>query len=407
MNERLTRRDWVLIAVCCGIAALSFFIIFNWFYAAFPEASIDFRYNRDSSLPLARAVLDAQRIDLRDYKHGAVFDGDEMAKIFLERTLGLSTANRLMRKDVRIWWWHHRWFKPLQEEEFQVDVAPTGEIVGYGDKIPEDRALPTVDPVTARVLAESFLTRIGAKLPDLQLVAQSERGLPHRTQRIFTWDSQSIHPAGAPYRHTVTVDGDRVSKYEQRVRVPDQWQRDYRELRSKNLLAGKVDDVLFIITMVAAVVIFIVRLLRGDVNLRLIFGIAIAAVILVSGTSLNSFPIAKAGYDTTTSYPAFLSKVIINALLGGVGVAMLLAVIVGSGEVLYRERLPQHLAIPKLWQRKALASKRVFLGFVIGYALVAFFLAYQVAFYLIAEKFGAWSPAEVPYDEMLNTAFPW
>ncbi|HEX9502088.1 MAG TPA: CPBP family intramembrane glutamic endopeptidase [Thermoanaerobaculia bacterium] len=407
MNERLTRRDWVLIAVCCGLAALSLFIIFNWFYAAFPEASIDFRYNRDSSLPLARGVFDSQRIDVHDYKHAAVLDGDEMAKIFLERSLGLSSANRLMRQDVRIWWWHHRWFKPLQEEEFQVDVAPTGEIVGYADHIPEDRTLPTMDPAAARRMAESFLARINAKLSDLQLVAQSERGLPHRTQRIFTWESQSIHPAGAPYRHTVTVDGDRVSRYEQRVRVPDQWQRDYRELRSKNLLAGKVDDVLFIITMVAAVVIFIVRLLRGDVNLRLLLGIAIASVILVSGTSLNSFPIAKAAYDTNTSYPAFLSKVIINALLGGVGVAMLLAVIVGSGEVLYRERLPQHLAIPKLWQRKALASKRVFLSFVIGYALVAFFLAYQVAFYLIAEKFGAWSPAEVPYDEMLNTAFPW
>src|SRR5262249_39813095 len=78
----------------------------------------------------------------------------------------------------------------------------------------------------------------------------------------------------------------------------------------------------------------------------------------------------------------------------------------GSGEVLYRERLPQHLAIPRVWRRKALASKRVFLSFVIGYALVAFFLAYQVAFYLIAEKFGAWSPAEVPYDERLNTTFP-
>src|SRR5205814_6120676 len=202
MNERLTRRDWVLIAVCCGVAALSLFIIFNWFYAAFPEASIDFRYNRDSSLQLARAVVNA---DLRDYKHGAVFDGDEVSKIFLERTLGLAAANRVMRHDVRIWWWHHRRFKPLQEEEFQVDVAPTGEIVGYGDKIPEDRALPTVDPVAARRMAESFLTRISVKLPDLQLVAQSERGLPHRTQRIYTWDSQSIHPAGAPYRHTVTV----------------------------------------------------------------------------------------------------------------------------------------------------------------------------------------------------------
>src|SRR5260370_2687302 len=159
-----------------------------------------------------------------------------------------------------MWWWQRGWCKPLQEEEFQVDVAPTGEVVGYADHIPEDRTLPTMDPAAARRMAESFLARINAKLSDLQLVAQSERGLPHRTQRIFTWESQSIHPAGAPYRHTVTVDGDRVSRYEQRVRVPDQWQRDYRELRSHNLLAGKVDDVLFIITIVPAPPTFFLRL---------------------------------------------------------------------------------------------------------------------------------------------------
>jgi membrane protease YdiL (CAAX protease family) len=407
LNERLTRRDWFLIAVCCGIAALSLFITFTWFTAAFPEASIEFRYDRASSLPRAKAILDAQRIDTRTMKQTAVFDGDETAKIFLERSLGLSRANAVMRREVRIWWWRHRWFRPLQEEEFEVDVAPTGEIVGFNDKIPENRPLPAIDAATAQRGAESFLARIGVKLPDLQLVAQSERRLPRRTQRIFTWDSQSIHPAGAPYRHAVTVDGDRVSKYEQRVRVPDHWKREYRDLRSKNELAGNVDVVFFIITIVAAVAVFIVRLLRGDVHLRLLLGLGIASVILVTGTSLNAFPVAVAGYDTTTSYPAFLARVIISALLQGVGVAMLLAVLVGSGEVLYRERLPQHLAIPRLWQRRALASKSVFLAFVIGYTLVAFFLAYQVAFYLIAEKFGAWAPAEVPYDEMLNTAFPW
>ncbi len=398
----------MLIAVCCGVVALSAFIIFNWFYAAFPEASIDFRYNRDSSLPLARAVLDAQHIDARGMKHASVFDGDDTAKIFLERSIGLANANRLMRHDLRLWWWHHRWFKPLQEEEFHVDLAPTGELVRFLDKIPEDRPLPAIDAAAARGGAESFLVRNGIKLADLQLVTQSERQLPRRVQRIFTWDSQSIHPAGAPYRHTVTVDGDRVSRYEQRLHVPDQWQRDYRELRSKNNLASQIDSVLFIITMVAVVAIFIVRLLRGDVQIRLLLAIAIAAVILVGGTTLNGFPLELAGYDTNSSYASFLSGFILLDILGkGIAVAMLLAVVVGAGEVLYRERLPQHLAIPRLWQRRALASKRVFLSFVLGYALVGFFIAYQVAFYLIAEKFGAWSPAEVPYDAILNTAFPW
>src|SRR5438270_5861985 len=343
MIERLTRRDWLLIAACASIAAISIFIIFNWFYAAFPEASIEFRYDRDASLPIARRVLDAQRIDPRGMKHAAVFTGDETAKIFLERTVGLANANRLMRTDVRLCWWRHGWFQPLQEEEFNVDVAPTGEIVGFSHQIPEQRALPAITAADARTTAEGFLARARVKVADLQLVTQSDRTLPSRMQRIFTWDSQSIHPGGAPYRYTVTVDGDRVSNYTQRIKVPDQWQRDYEELRSKNQLAGQIDTVFFIITGIAATVIFIIRLLRGDVRLRLLLGIAIASVILVTGTSLNSFPSAVANYDTTTTYSAFIARVILNAIIGGLGLAMLLAVMVGSGEVLYRERLPQHL----------------------------------------------------------------
>ncbi|PYQ61714.1 MAG: hypothetical protein DMF58_03915 [Acidobacteria bacterium] len=213
MIERFTRRDWILIAVCIGVVAVSLFVVFNWFFAAFPEASIDFRYDRDSSLTLARRILDAQRIDARGMKHGAVFDRDELGMIFLERSLGLSDANRLMRRDVRMFWWRHRWFQPLQEEEFEVDVAPTGEIVGFNDKIPERTALPNIPLASAQSAAQLFLMRAGVKLSDLQLVTQSERTLPSRVQRIFTWDSQSVHPAGAPYRHIVTVDGDRVSSY--------------------------------------------------------------------------------------------------------------------------------------------------------------------------------------------------
>jgi len=407
VNERLNRADWLFLAVCAAVVAVSLFVAINWFTEAFPEASIDFRYDRASSLRVAQPLIDAQRLDVRGMKHTATFSGDDNARIFLERSLGLAKASAIMRRDVRLWWWSHRWFKPLQEEELRVDVAPTGEIVGFGDKIPEDRAIPSPDVPAARAIAESFLTRVGVKLAGLQAVAQSERRLPRRMQRIFTYESQSVHPAGAPYRFVVTVDGDRVSSYSQRVRVPDQWQREYRELRSKNLLAGNIDIVFMIITMVAAVVIFVVRLLRGDLALRMLLGIGAAAIVLITGVALNSYPSALADYDTTSSFPAFVAQFSFGALLQGVGVAMLLIVIVGSGEVLYRQRFPQLLAIPRLWTARALASKRVFRSFILGYTLVAFFLGYQVAFYLIAEKLGAWAPADVPYDELLNSALPW
>ena len=406
-RDRLNRGDWLLIAACLAIAAVSIFVVVNWFSAAFPEASIEFRYDRDSSRQIAERVLVAQHLDARGMKHSATFDSDDEARIFLERSVGLRKANEILKRDVRVWAWSHRWFRPLQEEEFHVGVAPTGEVTAFSDHIPEDRAIASPDVAGARRIAERFLGSVRPDLADLQLVSQSERRLPRRMQRIFTWESHTIHPAGAPYRTVVTVDGDRVSSFSSHIKVPEDWQRSYRELRSKNLLAGNVDTVFFIITAICIVAVFVTRLLRGDLQLRLLLGIGIAAVILVTGTALNSWPSALAAYNTTDSYPAFLAQFAFGALLQGVGVAMMLVVIVGAGEVMFRGRFPKQPSFARIWNRRALTSKRVFLAFVIGYTLVAFFMGYQVAFYLIADKFGAWAPAEVPYDDMLNTAFPW
>jgi len=407
-RERFTRNDWLFFAVCAVLAAASLFVIVNWFTTAFPEASIDFRYTRDSSRSVAEPLLASQRIDTRGMKHAAVFDGDDRAKIFLERTLGLSRATGVMHHEVRLWWWHHRWFRPQQEEELSVDVAPTGEIVSFEDHIPEAQAVASPDVAATRQVAEAFLARAGVKLADLQLVSQSERALPRRMQRIFTWESQSVHPAGAPYRHVVTIDGNRVGRYEQRLKVPDDWIRGYSLLRSKNNLAGLVDFGFLIATMICIVVVFIMRLLRGDVRIRMAAVVFVITFVLVIGNALNAFPTELMQCPTTSSFATFIAKFIfLRALIPAVAAGMMLLVIVATGEVTFRERFPQHLAIPKLWTPRTLASKRVFRSFVLGYTLVALFLGYQVAFYLIAEKFGAWSPAEVPYDAILNSAIPW
>ncbi|HEX7190647.1 MAG TPA: CPBP family intramembrane glutamic endopeptidase, partial [Thermoanaerobaculia bacterium] len=405
--DRLNRRDWLFIAVCVALFAITLGIALTNFTRAFPEASIDFKVDRDKSRVVAEQVLQREQIAFAGMRNTASFETDDAAKIFLERTLGLDRAQSVMRNDVRLWAWHQRWFKPLQEEELSADVAPTGEVTGFSHKIPEDRAIPTPDIATARTLAESFLARNGLKLDTLQLVAQSERNLPHRIQRIFTWDSKSIRPGGAPYRTVVTIDGNVIGSFSQHIHVPDDWQRSYRELRSKNLLAGQIDTVFLLITVVAALVVFIVRLRRRDLHLRFLLGIAIASVILVTGVSLNSYPGALAGYDTTMSFAAFVAQFAVSTVLQAFGTAMLLMVLCGAGEVLFRERSPQQIAIPRIWSSRALGSKRVFLSFVLGYTLVAFFLAYQVVFYIVASKFGAWSPMEVPYDEMLNSALPW
>ena len=216
---RLTRRDWLFIAVCAAIAVASALVIARWFTAAFPEASIDFRYDRDSSRGVANALLRAQALDTRDMKHAVVFESDDLARVFLERSLGLERANELMKSDVLIWYWRHRWFKPLQEEEYAVEIAPTGELVSFARTIPEAMAMPSTDEARSRAAAEAFLRRAGIDPAALDFVTGSERTLPARTQRIFTWESKNVRPASAPYRFVITVDGGSVSSFARRPLV--------------------------------------------------------------------------------------------------------------------------------------------------------------------------------------------
>src|SRR5258708_26209669 len=100
-RERLTRGDWLLIAACLAIVAISIFVVINWFGAAFPEASIEFRYDRASSQQIADRVLSAQHIDARGMKHSATFDSDDEARIFLERSLGLKAPTEVLKHQLR------------------------------------------------------------------------------------------------------------------------------------------------------------------------------------------------------------------------------------------------------------------------------------------------------------------
>jgi membrane protease YdiL (CAAX protease family) len=402
-QQRISPDDWIFIAICLAIALASIAVVVRYFATAFPQAAIDFQYDRSSSRPPAERLVRRLGIDTKGMKHASRFDGDDSARIFLERELGLEAATRVETEQVHVWWWNHRWFRPLVEEEVSVDIAPNGQIVAFTHRIPEERALPG----SLSNPPEAFLIGIGVDVTRLRLIDTSERRLPKRIQRIYTWESNEIRPAGAAYRHTVTVDGTVVSAYSQRLKVPDSWLRSYREMRSKNAAAGSIDLIFNAALMIAAVVIFIVRLRRGDLPLRFLATIGVASVLLVGGVTVNEIPSQLAYYDTTTSYPAFLGNLAFQSIMRSLGTAMLLIVICGAGEILYRERLPKQLAIPRLWTPRALASRRVFLAMILGYALVPLFMAYQVVFYLTVHRFGAWSPAEVPYDDILNTALPW
>ncbi|MFN2443722.1 MAG: type II CAAX prenyl endopeptidase Rce1 family protein [Thermoanaerobaculia bacterium] len=403
----MVRSDARFLALCLIVAAVSIAIIAWGFDDTFPEASIDFQVDRDGSRELAADFLERIGIGTGFAKSSSRFGWDGGAKVFLERNLDPARLEVTLRNDVEIWYWQHRWFTPLEVRQVRVDVSPTGRIVAFELIVPEDEEGRPITAEHARARALEFLSSMDVGAEDLEPGALATRQLPNRVDTTVSFESKRVRPGGAPYRHAVTFHGERIAGYRQYLDVPDSWIREYTELRSKNQAAGAVDSILILITVLAALVVFISRLRRDDVAVRFTSSTAIVGGVLVLLVALNSWPAAVSSYDPETSWNAFVTQQLLFSLIQAFTLGVFLLVVTGSGEALYRERLPHQLAMPRLFRRDALRSKRVVLGLVLGYTLVPAFIAYQTLFYRTAARFGAWSPAEVPYDDILSSAFPW
>src|ERR1051326_8336583 len=153
MMERLGGPDYRFIGICAALAAGTIWFSVGNFYRAFPEASIDFRVNRPEGRGLAEHFLAQQNYRTDDYRQASSFTFEDDAKTFLEREAGLEQANRIMGTRVRLWRWSYRWFRPLQKEEYRVDITPRGELAGFRHEIAEDAARPDITAVQARALA--------------------------------------------------------------------------------------------------------------------------------------------------------------------------------------------------------------------------------------------------------------
>ena len=121
----------------------------------------------------------------------------------------------------------------------------------------------------------------------------------------------------------------------------------------------------------------------------------------------NAQPLAEFGYPTTDSYASFIAQEFLRNLTGALGAGGLLFILTAGAEPLYRERYRARLPLGTLFSPRGLGSKQFFLGTILGITLAGIFVAYQTAFYMVAYRFGAWSPADVPYDDLLNTRLPW
>lgn len=405
--EKLDRRDLRFLAACAAAIVLGAAITGALFRRAFPEASIEFRVNRSEARALGERLLVARGRDVAAARFAGEFDVDDIAKVYLERELGLEKASRIYGRDVKIWQWRMRWFRSGVKEEELVTVSPLGDLVAFRSVLKEDAPGARLTEEQARALALAEFARRGLRAEDLSPVEASPVARPNRSDWKFVVEKKGVRFADATLRYEATVSGDRITAYAEYLHVPEAWTRDYQRLRSKNEAAGQVATFGLFATLLAMLAVLVRKIVLKDVRWGLVAAFGGIALVLQLLSTLNELPLALFQYDTASPLSAYLTNRVVVGILLSVATAAGIAIVVAAAEPMYRERFPKPLSLAGAFSFRGIQTREFLRSVALGYALVAFFFAYQAVFYVVAERFGAWAPADVPYSDMLNTALPW
>jgi hypothetical protein len=409
-GERLTGSDkrTLLIWVLLGIAGV--FFARHYFFRAFPEASVNFSVSRDEALQRAQKFVTGLGENVSSYQSAIIFDVDDNAKTYLERELGLQQANQLMSSTLHIWYWNVRFFKPQQEEEFHVYVTPAGEIAGYTHKVEESRADATLDRAAAQAVAQKFVAgKLGADLSAWDFLPEelNSEKRPKRLDWSFTWEKHGFRAKDAPYRLKVSLQGDRIGSSQEFLRVPEEWERNYKRLRSGNDTLAAAFIVPYILLIAVATWLGISLARRGQTGWGAALKLGAVVALVLFFMQLNEWPLSRMEYDTNSPYGSFVFKQFMNALLFGLGSALMVVLVLPAGEPLYRVSQPDRLRLGKVLSLRALRSKEFFSSAIVGLSMAAAHIGYIVCFYMIAAHYGAWAPQELNYENSVGTDFPW
>jgi membrane protease YdiL (CAAX protease family) len=393
--------------IIAGIAGALF--AYKYYFRAFPEASVNFKVSRAEALSRAKEFLVSEGQDAASYQSAIVFDVDDNAKTYLERETGLEQANRLMSSELNIWYWDVRFFKPQQEEEFHVRVSPAGQVVGYEHHVEEARAAVTLQRAGAQYAAENFLeSKLGIHSGwDLLPEEINSVKRPNRLDWSFTWEKHGFRAKDAPYRLNVVLQGDQIGNSEEYLKVPEAWERSYKQLRSTNLLYNQIAIIPYVLLMGSALWLGISLWRNGQADWMGAIKLGALVAVLFFFMQLNQWQSTRANYDTHASYGSFVALQILLNILLAIGTALTVTLALPGAEPLYRASQPDRLRLSKAFTLRGLQSKEFFSAAVVGLSLAAAHIGFIVAFYMFGSKVGVWAPQDLNYSDTVNTSFPW
>lgn len=410
----MTRR----LAFWLALAALSIAsgaVAWWYFPRAFSILALEISMDRDAALAEARAIAARDDFGPEGYQQAASFTLDSRTQTFVELEGGGKDAfTRMLEEGLySAYAWQVRHFRESETTETRMAFRPDGRPYELLVQLPEDQPGAALEADAARAIAEreaaaQWHVELALYTP---LPPGQERRPGGRVDHTFIYERPVPTFGDAHLRLRLGVSGDRLTRVEHFVQIPEAFDRRYESMRAANDAIGIGSVVgmalLYVVGGIGVGLFFMLR--RGWVVWRpaIVWGILVAALQVLA--SINQWPLLWMGYDTALPYSTFFLQQIAVLAATFVGFAGFFALSFTAAETLTRRAFGSHPQLWRTWGRPAGASTTVLGGTVAGYLLVTVFLAYDVLLYFFATRtLGWWTPSEaLLHPDVLATYVPW
>ncbi len=401
---------WFILLLSGAASAL---VCVRLFSTAFPMSRLEIRMDREAALKKARELADEHGWGPDNYLQAAKFIAKTYQRDYIELEGGGKDAFFEVLEDD--FWepyvWVVRHFKPHETEQTWIYFDADGNLDRFERMFSEKRPGPTLSEEEARAIAEGeAITVWHFDLSQVEPIEHEIQNRPGgRRDHKFHYLRRDKIVGEATYRLSLGVSGDQLSQIGTSLKVPYDFGRRHREMRSANHTLDQIATVssyiLFFGTALAGVYVLEKQrwiIWRGPI----IIGFLVAALVVIAG--ICTWPLQWVDYDTTTSAADIFASRAVGVATGLIFLTTLLGGLFTAAESMGRRAFPQQIQITRIWSRGAVNTIPA-LGLTVGgYLLAVFDLSYDAVFYDLASKIpGWWIPIhELAQPDLLATSIP-
>ncbi len=363
----------------------------------------------DQIRQIAQSTLQAIVKPTEAYQSALSFGRGGQVVFYLEQTIGVKKTKDLIQKEkLPIYSWNYRWFKPNQQEEYDLGLSTEGNPIRFNRTIEETRPGSKLKQEDAKAIAEKYLkTDRGWDLTQWESMGGSSRENPGgRRDHSFDWKRREFKVGKAELRLSVTVQGDQMGRYMYWVKIPEDFGREFSKKQNIASTINRVSyDLGYYGALIGAAIAYTIGLVKGQILWRE----GIIPALVVAGFSilgdLNSLPLSIMGYSTTENMTVFWLDQLYSIVYSSLNYATPVFFLWPGGRWLakkvwpYQDKILTRSATPLLTLARS-SGRGILLG--------GMWLSYALLFYVIATKlFGAWTPSfGFNYTNLFSTQFP-